>query len=95
MSAPTIYGSTALVDLGRFLQFLKLYTVGEAPCMGDRPGARPLPTDRTTQVQNKRTQISKSRVGFEPTMPVFKRAKTVHALDRATTVIGKSRLHQP
>jgi hypothetical protein len=29
-----------------------------------------------------------SRVGFEPTIPVFERAATVHALDRATTVIG-------
>jgi hypothetical protein len=28
-------------------------------------------------------------VGFEPTIPVFKRAKTGHASDRATTVIGK------
>jgi hypothetical protein len=27
-------------------------------------------------------------VGFEPTTPVFERAKTVHALDRATTVSG-------
>jgi hypothetical protein len=27
------------------------------------------------------------RVGFEPTIPVFKRAKTVHALDRGVTVI--------
>jgi hypothetical protein len=27
-------------------------------------------------------------VGFEPTIPLFKRAKTVHALDRAVTVIG-------
>jgi hypothetical protein len=27
-------------------------------------------------------------VGFEPTIPVFQRAKTVHALDRAATVIG-------
>jgi hypothetical protein len=26
-------------------------------------------------------------VGFEPTIPVFERAKTVHALDRATTMI--------
>jgi hypothetical protein len=30
------------------------------------------------------------RVGFEPRIPVFERAKTVHALDRAATVIGKS-----
>jgi hypothetical protein len=28
------------------------------------------------------------RVGFEPTIPVFERAKTVHALDHAVTVIG-------
>jgi hypothetical protein len=27
------------------------------------------------------------RVGFEPTIPVFERANTVHALDRAATVI--------
>jgi hypothetical protein len=27
------------------------------------------------------------RVGFEPTIPVFERAKTVHSLDRAATVI--------
>jgi hypothetical protein len=26
--------------------------------------------------------------GFEPTIPAFVRAKTVHALDRAATVIG-------
>jgi hypothetical protein len=28
------------------------------------------------------------RVGFEPKIPVFERAKTVHASDRADTVIG-------
>jgi hypothetical protein len=28
--------------------------------------------------------------GFEPTIPVFKRAKTFHALDRAATVTGYS-----
>jgi hypothetical protein len=28
------------------------------------------------------------RVGLEPTIPVFERAKTVHALDRAAIVIG-------
>jgi hypothetical protein len=27
-------------------------------------------------------------VGFEPTIPVFKRAKTFHDLDRSTTVTG-------
>jgi hypothetical protein len=28
------------------------------------------------------------RVGFEPTIPAFERAKTVHVLDRAAAVIG-------
>jgi hypothetical protein len=31
-------------------------------------------------------------VGFEPKIPVFERAKTVHALDRGATVIGASSL---
>jgi hypothetical protein len=30
--------------------------------------------------------------GFETTIPVFEQAKTVHALDRAATVIGKQGL---
>jgi hypothetical protein len=30
------------------------------------------------------------RVGFEPTIPVFERAKTVHALDHATTVLSRT-----
>jgi hypothetical protein len=29
-----------------------------------------------------------SRVGFEPTIPVFERVKMVHALGRAASVIG-------
>jgi hypothetical protein len=53
----------------------------------DKPVARPLPTHRT-QTQNKRTQTSIPQVGFEPTIPVFERAKGVHALDCAATVIG-------
>jgi hypothetical protein len=28
------------------------------------------------------------RVAFEPTVPAFEQAKTVHALDRAANVIG-------
>jgi hypothetical protein len=30
-------------------------------------------------------------MGFEPTIPAFKRAKIVHALYRAATVIGKGK----
>jgi hypothetical protein len=73
----SIYGSTALMGFGRFFSFVIFYTVG-----------RLLPAHRTAQTQNKRTQISVSLIGFEPTVPVFERTKTVHALDRAATLIG-------
>jgi hypothetical protein len=55
---------------------------------GDQPVARPLPAHRTAQTQNKYTETSMPQVGFEPPIPVFERAKTVHALSRETTVIG-------
>jgi hypothetical protein len=32
-------------------------------------------------------------IGFEPTIPVFERAKAVHALDGAATVIGRQLLY--
>jgi hypothetical protein len=41
-----------------------------------------------TQIQNKHTH---PRVGFEPTIPAFERAKTVLVFDRAATVIGGGR----
>jgi hypothetical protein len=66
------------------LQVLNPNTVGRTPCTGDQPVVRPLPT----QTQNKGTQTSMPPVEFEPTFPVFERAKTVHVLDRAATVIG-------
>jgi hypothetical protein len=65
-----------------------LYTNGRTALTSDQPVARPLPTHKTTQTQNNRRQISMPWVGFESTIPVFERAKTVHALDRAATVIG-------
>jgi hypothetical protein len=40
--------------------------------------------------QNKRRQTSMPEVGFEPTIQVFERENTVHALDRAATVIVTS-----
>jgi hypothetical protein len=70
-------------------QFLNLYAVGRTPWTGNQAVARPLSAHRTTQIENKRTQTSMSRVRFEPTIPVFERVKTVHALDRAATVIGR------
>jgi hypothetical protein len=75
------------LDLGRFFSFLILYTVGRIICTGDQPVARPLPTQRITQTQNKRTQTSTPGMGFEPKIPALKLAKTVDALDRAATVI--------
>jgi hypothetical protein len=80
----SIYGSTALVDLGRFFGFLILYTVGRTSWTGFQPVARPLPTHRTSQTQNKHRQTSMPRLRFEPTIPVFEREKT----DCAATVFA-------
>jgi hypothetical protein len=80
--------SPLIID--RFFSFPILWKVCGTPWTGDQPVAKPLPTHRTTQTQNKRTQTSLPRVGFEPTTPVFERTKTVHALDRADTVIGST-----
>jgi hypothetical protein len=85
------YGPTTLCwTSAAFFSFLNLHTVRRTPRTGDQPVTRPLPTHRTTQTQNKRTQIQTSMpsVGFEHTIPVLQRAKTVHVLQRAATVIG-------
>jgi hypothetical protein len=49
-------------------------------------------THRATRTGNKRTRTSMPRVGFALTIPVFKRAKTVHALDCAATEIAKRKI---
>jgi hypothetical protein len=74
------------LDLGRSFCSLILYTVGRTPWTGDQLIAEQLPT----QTQNKPTQISMPSVTFEPTVPAFERTKTVHALDRAATVMGSN-----
>jgi hypothetical protein len=86
----SLFLSMALQPFGTWpiFQFLNLYTVGRISWTGNQPVTRPLSTHRATQTQNKRPQTSMYRVGFEPTIPVFERAKTVHALDRAATLIG-------
>jgi hypothetical protein len=68
-------------------QFLDLLD-GRTPWTRDQPVARPLPAHRIAETQNKRTQTSTPQVGFEPAIPVFHRAKKVHALNLAATVIG-------
>jgi hypothetical protein len=60
--------------------------VGGIPWTGDQLVARSLPTQRTTQAQNKYTQTYMPRVEFEPTISVSGQAKTVHALDGAATM---------
>jgi hypothetical protein len=90
---PDIYLSVALqpfVGPWPLFSFLIFCTVCMTPWTGYQPVARPRPTHRTAQTQNNRTQTSMPQVGFEPTIPAFERVKTVHALDRAATVIGFS-----
>jgi hypothetical protein len=82
--APTLEQHRASVKRFVSLQFHNPKTVARTAWMGDQPVARPLPI----QTQNKHRQTSMPWVGFEPTIPVFERAKTVHALDRAATVTG-------
>jgi hypothetical protein len=77
-----------LLDFDRFFSFLILYTVARTPWTGDQLIPRPLHTHSTTQIQKRRTQTSMPWVGFEPTIPVFQRTKTVHALDLSSSEIG-------
>jgi hypothetical protein len=90
----SLYGSTALCGLWSLFQFLNLYTQsvgllgrGISPSQG-----RYLHTEQHKQ-QNKRTQTSMPRVGFEPTNWGFERAKIIQALDRTVTVISITTLN--
>jgi hypothetical protein len=56
--------------------------------MANQAVAKPLPTDWTTQPQNKHTPTSMLRVEIEQTTPVFEHTKTVYDLYCAATVIG-------
>jgi hypothetical protein len=78
----------SFVGLWPLFSFLIFYTVVWTPWTGDQPVVRPLPTHRQAQTQNKCTQTSMPQVEFEPTIPGIERVKTIHALDRAATVIG-------
>jgi hypothetical protein len=71
-------------------RFLDFSPVGRTPWTRDQPVARSL-SHTGQHKQNKRTQKSMPQVGYKPTIPVFQRVKTFHALDRAATVIGKYR----
>jgi hypothetical protein len=83
---------TVLLRCRGFHLSLGLYTIGRTPWTSVRPVARPLPTHRTTQTQNKRIhthQTSMPRVAFESMITDSERTKTVHALDRSATVTGR------
>jgi hypothetical protein len=60
-----------LLGLGRLITFMILNTDSMTPWTKDKLVEKPLPTQKTTQTQNKRKVTSMSRVGFEPTTPVF------------------------
>jgi hypothetical protein len=64
------------------------YTIGRTPWTGDQPFAKSVPAHRTTLTQNKRTQTSVLQAVFEPPISVSERAKTLHALECAATLIG-------
>jgi hypothetical protein len=73
-----LHGSTALVG---YTQSVGLLGRGISSLQG-----RYVHTEQ--RKQNIPTQTFMPRVGFEPRIPVFERAKTVHASDRAATLIG-------
>jgi hypothetical protein len=75
-------------------QFLIFYRVGRTTWTGGSARRKAATwTHRTAQTHSKRIQTSMPQVGFEPTIPVFERAKTVHALDRAANVIGRNNIY--
>jgi hypothetical protein len=78
-----MYGSTALVDLGRFFSFL-IYTqsVGLLGRGISTSQCRYLHTEQRKYKINAHRHPSMPQVGFEPTIPVFERAKTVHVFVR-------------
>jgi hypothetical protein len=71
------------------LQIIYLYIYGSIALVGLVHVFRGLARRKAaTYTQNKSHIDSHARTEFEPTMPRFEREKTVHASDRAATVIG-------
>jgi hypothetical protein len=66
-----------------FFSSVILYIFRRTPPTRDQQVARPLPTYRTTQTQNKSTQLSMPGFRFGLTTQASEHAKMVHALDRA------------
>jgi hypothetical protein len=78
-----------LLGLGRLFSFFIFYTVG-------RTLGRVISLTQGRSLHTgQHIQTSIPQLGFEPTIPVFERAKTVHALDGAAIVIGLSNSDVP
>jgi hypothetical protein len=88
----SIYLSMALQPLGPGRFFTYTQSVGLLGREISPSQGRYLHTEQ--HKQNKRTQTSMPRVGFDPTIPAFERAKTIYALDRAATGIGGAINHE-
>jgi hypothetical protein len=67
-----------------FFSLLILYTVGRTPRTGISPSQ-----GLYLHTEQHKHRINTQSHQFEPTTLAFERAKTVHALDHAPTVIGK------
>jgi hypothetical protein len=86
LSYISIYGCIDLVDLGRLFSFLiYIQSVGLLGRVSSPSQGRYLHKEQ--HKLNKRTQTFMPRVEIETMIPVFERAKTVHALERGATLI--------
>jgi hypothetical protein len=82
---PSIYLSMALQSfVGPWPLFQFLNPIQSVGHLGRESG----PSQGPLPIHGSNAQTPMHRVEFEPTIPVFERAKTVHALDHAATVIG-------
>jgi hypothetical protein len=78
---------TVLVGPCPLLSFLILYAVGRTPLWGiSQTQSLYLHTRQHRRKINEQHKTTTLRVGFEPTIQAFQRAKTVHALDREANV---------
>jgi hypothetical protein len=77
-----------LWSIGLISQFLDHFTDGRTPWTSDQQGLYLNTGQHKHRIKEYTYQTSMLFVRFEPTIPAFERAKTVHALDRPATVTG-------
>jgi hypothetical protein len=85
---PSTSGFTALCWPLVTFQFLNPIHSRYDPLNGGSASHKAATYTQNNTKANKGPQISMPPLGSEATIPVFEQAKTVHALDRAATVIG-------